>query len=107
MQRLQGVGRLTRPHRPVMNAALSRTDFLKLMVPAGAVLASGEGKAAGAGQAPEQGRESLHARPIPSSGETLPVVGLGTFRVFDVGASPQEREPLKEVLNFCWPPAAR
>jgi diketogulonate reductase-like aldo/keto reductase len=30
--------------------------------------------------------------------EKIPVVGLGTWQVFDVGASPNERAPLKEVL---------
>jgi diketogulonate reductase-like aldo/keto reductase len=38
-------------------------------------------------------------RPIPSSGEGLPVVGLGTYQSFDVGGSASEREPLKEVLR--------
>jgi diketogulonate reductase-like aldo/keto reductase len=39
------------------------------------------------------------SRSIPSSGETIPVIGLGTWRVFDVGGSPSERAPLKEVLK--------
>jgi diketogulonate reductase-like aldo/keto reductase len=39
------------------------------------------------------------ARPIPSSGEKIPVVGLGTWRTFDVGASATERDPLEEVLR--------
>jgi len=38
-------------------------------------------------------------RPIPSSGEKIPVVGLGTWRTFDVGASATERAPLEEVLR--------
>lgn len=38
-------------------------------------------------------------RPIPSSGEKIPAVGLGTSRTFDVGDSPNERDPLKEVLK--------
>ena len=38
-------------------------------------------------------------RPIPSSGETLPVIGLGTWRTFDVGASATEREPRKQTLQ--------
>jgi diketogulonate reductase-like aldo/keto reductase len=38
----------------------------------------------------------LH-RTIPSSGESLPVVGLGTWQAFDVGGSPAERRPLEEV----------
>jgi diketogulonate reductase-like aldo/keto reductase len=43
--------------------------------------------------------EPLRTRPIPSSGEMLPVVGLGTWRTFDVGAGAAERAPLKEVLG--------
>jgi diketogulonate reductase-like aldo/keto reductase len=38
-------------------------------------------------------------RPIPSTGEKLPVIGLGTWQVFDVGDSPDVRQPLKEVLS--------
>jgi diketogulonate reductase-like aldo/keto reductase len=45
------------------------------------------------------GASSILERPIPSSGEKLPVVGLGTWRTFDVGASAAERDPLKEVLQ--------
>ena len=33
-------------------------------------------------------------RKIPSSGEELPVVGLGTSGPFEVGASAAERDPL-------------
>jgi diketogulonate reductase-like aldo/keto reductase len=42
----------------------------------------------------------LLKRPIPSSGELLPSVGLGTSRVFDVGESPEDRGPLIEVLKL-------
>jgi aryl-alcohol dehydrogenase-like predicted oxidoreductase len=45
-------------------------------------------------------RTALLKRPIPSSGEMLPSVGLGTSRVFDVGESPDDREPLSEVLKL-------
>jgi diketogulonate reductase-like aldo/keto reductase len=38
-------------------------------------------------------------RPIPSSGEKLPVIGLGTWQTFDVGASEAERKPLEDVLR--------
>ena len=38
-------------------------------------------------------------RTIPSSGEKISAVGLGTSRTFDVGSSPNERAPLKEVLQ--------
>lgn len=40
------------------------------------------------------------ARPIPTTGELLPVIGLGTSGVFDVGADPGERAPLREVLDI-------
>ena len=39
-------------------------------------------------------------RAIPSSGEKLPVIGLGTWQTFDVGASAAEREPLEAVLKL-------
>src|SRR5262249_27662341 len=39
----------------------------------------------------------IRMRVIPSTGEKIPVVGLGTWQVFDVGDSPNERGPLKEV----------
>lgn len=38
-------------------------------------------------------------RPIPSTGEALPVIGCGTWRAFNVGASPEERLPLRGVLQ--------
>lgn len=43
-------------------------------------------------------RLPLLTRTIPSSGEALPVIGLGTWQTFDVGASQQERQPLEDVL---------
>ena len=42
---------------------------------------------------------ALHARVIPHSGETLPVIGLGTWQTFDVGDSAGEREPLAKVVD--------
>jgi aryl-alcohol dehydrogenase-like predicted oxidoreductase len=39
-------------------------------------------------------------KPIPSTGETLPVIGLGSWQTFDVGASEEERAPLREVLRL-------
>src|SRR5437870_11655440 len=42
---------------------------------------------------------SMLTRAIPSSGEKLPVIGLGTWKVFDVGSSEAERVPLEEVLR--------
>lgn len=36
---------------------------------------------------------------IPSSGEKIPVIGLGTSRTFDVGSTPAEQQALEEVLK--------
>ena len=44
------------------------------------------------------GKLALLQRSIPSSGESLPIIGLGTWRAFDAGPSPAERRPLEEVL---------
>jgi len=38
-------------------------------------------------------------RRVPSDGEMLPAVGLGTWQTFDVSASAAEREPRREVLR--------
>jgi aryl-alcohol dehydrogenase-like predicted oxidoreductase len=54
---------------------------------------------------PEQGlsvtalQEKMRTRLIPSTREPLPVVGCGTYRTFDVGATPEEHAPLLEVLK--------
>lgn len=56
---------------------------------AGAALRPGGGGAA----------SPVLSRPIPVSGEMIPVVGLGTWRVFDVGGAQAARAPLKDVLK--------
>ncbi len=43
--------------------------------------------------------DEIMKRKIPSSGELLPSVGLGTWQSFDVGDNQAAREPLKEVLQ--------
>ena len=43
--------------------------------------------------------QDRHTRPIPSSGERLPVIGLGTWQTFDVGNDNAARAPLREVLK--------
>jgi aryl-alcohol dehydrogenase-like predicted oxidoreductase len=50
----------------------------------------GEAEAAAAG---------LAKRPIPRTGELLPVIGIGTSRVFDLGSDLAEREPHRKVLD--------
>src|ERR1043165_3768528 len=41
----------------------------------------------------------LITRPIPSSGEQLPVIGVGTWQTFDVGSAARDRAPLEAVLS--------
>ena len=69
------------------SGSLSRRAVLRLM----AAAAAGPGRAGAA--------SPMLARPIPSSGETIPAVGLGTWRTFDVGADAAARTPLREVLQ--------
>lgn len=70
---------------------LARRQVLRLMAAAAAGGATGS---SGAGAAP-----ALFLRAIPSSGETIAAIGLGTWRTFDVGASAAERAPLREVVR--------
>jgi len=56
----------------------------------------GAGFALGAG-ARVSARESMLERVVPASGERLPVVGLGTYRTFDLRPG-EPRAPLAEVL---------
>jgi aryl-alcohol dehydrogenase-like predicted oxidoreductase len=67
---------------------LSRSRFLHL---AGATLVAGPALA--------QTSQAMNTRKIPATGEPLPVVGVGTWQTFDVGASPAERAPRAEVLK--------
>lgn len=42
---------------------------------------------------------SLITRPIPSSGEAIPVIGLGSWITFNVGRDPQARAECAEVMR--------
>ncbi len=61
--------------------------------------AAGLGLAAVGGGTARGGPDEMAIRPIPRSGERIPVIGLGTWRTFDVGSSEGERAPLREVLR--------
>jgi diketogulonate reductase-like aldo/keto reductase len=39
-------------------------------------------------------------RSIPRSGEAMPVIGLGTWQTFDVGADAEARQPLRQVVQL-------
>src|SRR5256714_4313773 len=55
---------------------------------------------AGAAHAQAKRESSMIARAIPSSGEKLPVIGLGTWQVFDVNLTPENEKQLGEVLSL-------
>jgi diketogulonate reductase-like aldo/keto reductase len=74
-----------------MAKKVSRREVLLGLASAGLLLSSRSFKNT------EQG---MHTRAIPSSGELLPIVGLGTWIQFDVGTAPEERDPLTGVLNL-------
>ncbi len=46
-----------------------------------------------------EARSPALLRPIPSGGEQLPVIGMGTSRTFDVGEDAASRSPLAAVLE--------
>lgn len=56
--------------------------------------AKGAAGAAGSGSG-----SAILTRRIPSTGETIPVVGLGTWQTFDVGPGSAALAPLEEVLG--------
>lgn len=69
--------------------SISRREFLAFTAGSAALALTG-------GQAMA---ESIVRKPIPRSGQALPVIGLGTWQTFDVGTNQAAREPLQEVLR--------
>jgi diketogulonate reductase-like aldo/keto reductase len=45
-------------------------------------------------------QSSIMTKRIPSTGESLPVIGVGTWQTFDVGGDPAARAPLRELLKL-------
>jgi len=71
-----------------------RRDAIRQLAGIGTLLAMGQVRAA-----EKPIRSGMLERTIPRSGEALPVIGLGTYDAFDVGASQADRAPLGEVLE--------
>lgn len=77
--------------------SISRRRVLRLGVGALATAAlAPRGASAASAGGPQ---EEMIRRAIPSSGEEIPVVGLGTWQTFDVGEDEGERAPLRRVLR--------
>ena len=72
---------------------LTRREMLKLSAGAGVAMALSPKLPAFARTA------EILKRPIPSSGESVPVVGVGTARTFNVEPSDETLAPLREVLK--------
>jgi diketogulonate reductase-like aldo/keto reductase len=85
---------------------LSRAEFLRLAARAlGAVAldclaGASESVAMEKGNGPNGPNGSMISRPIPKSGEMLPVIGLGTWQTFDVGNNTATLENLGAVLRL-------
>jgi diketogulonate reductase-like aldo/keto reductase len=77
---------------------MSRREASRLLAQgaAGLMLARTALAAEKTNQGPPQ---QMLQRAIPSSGEKIPVIGLGTWQVFDVGPDAAQRQPLEEVLS--------
>jgi diketogulonate reductase-like aldo/keto reductase len=60
-----------------------------LVLPIGTALSQAKGESS-----------RMLTRTIPSSGEKLPVIGLGTWSVFDVDLTPDNRRQLEEVMSL-------
>jgi hypothetical protein len=76
---------------------VTRRESLRLLGLAAAAFAANR-IAAAPGEKP-MNATLLPTRKIPSTGEALPVIGLGSWQTFDVGDSGEERAPLEEVLK--------
>jgi diketogulonate reductase-like aldo/keto reductase len=74
--------------------AISRRELLRLALGAGIFVSTG-----GAAMAAATSSKPILTKSIPHTGESLPVIGLGTWQTFDVGPAPSERAPLREVLR--------
>jgi diketogulonate reductase-like aldo/keto reductase len=77
----------------------TRAEFLRASV-GGILRSTGAAAADQPWRNPSLAADAMMARPIPSTGETMPVIGLGTWQVFDVGPERAARRPLREVLSL-------
>jgi aryl-alcohol dehydrogenase-like predicted oxidoreductase len=84
---------------PRLGGGLGRRRFLRLA--AAAAVAPALARAA------QPRSTAMLTRPVPSTGEALPAVGLGTWQTFDVGEGDAERAPLREVLRLYFDAGAR
>ena len=77
----------------------TRAEFLRASV-GGILRSTGAAAADQPWRNPSLAADAMMARPIPSTGEMMPVIGLGTWQVLDVGPDRAARRPLREVLSL-------
>jgi aryl-alcohol dehydrogenase-like predicted oxidoreductase len=74
--------------------SITRRELLRLALATGIFVSTG-----GAAMAAATSSKPILTKSIPHTGESLPVIGLGTWQTFDVGPAASERAPLREVLR--------
>jgi diketogulonate reductase-like aldo/keto reductase len=70
---------------------MNRRKSIKSIISAGAVLSLGLTDI-------RNSERKIKKRIIPSTGQFLPIIGVGTWQTFDVGTSASVRQPLEQVL---------
>ena len=84
---------IERPDKTDSPVSMTRAGFLRLSAAAIAACALG-GRAL-----PSLASPAMRTRPIPASGEALPVVGLGTYQGFDAAPGSDAYAQLPDVLR--------
>mgnify|MGYP001193063461 FL=1 len=77
---------------------MNRRDALRLLATGLAATACGA-RLSFAARSDTSATQPLLTRRVPSSGEQLPTIGLGTWQTFDVPDTPDSLHPLEEVLR--------
>ncbi len=80
------------------HSGITRRDMLRMSAALGAGLALAPLLAV-ASDSDAETASAIVTKPIPRTGERLPVIGIGTARRFDVGTGEAERAPLRAVLR--------
>ena len=84
---------MSRSNSSIGYRGIDRRETLRLIAAFGAVSIAGFRAAAG------EAGDAVLTRPIPSSGESLPVVGLGSWQTFNVGNDAEARAGCVEVMR--------
>ncbi|NQU72984.1 MAG: aldo/keto reductase, partial [Rhodospirillales bacterium] len=74
-----------------MTGEVSRAAFLRLMAGAGAVALLGQ---------PALAAGAMTRRIVPKTGVSVPVIGVGTARAWNMGKRPSDRAPHREILRL-------